>query len=467
MVNYNKEPEGSLSYLAKQDGVNIDKYLDELGMLNPPTDTQVRTLWLVSQYKSLLIANSVGTGKTYIGIAAAKLNAITQNLPLKCLVICPQHLTKDAWEMNIHKHTENECVVIEGTPKQRMNMYNTAIQNAEYVICSDTTFLKDVSKLPTEWISQFTTLLFDDMGALKNFESVKYNVVIKYLLNIPNRYIITGSPQHGVAYGMLSLYRILDPSVFGVDLWKVRNQWFNAIEKDLYTDWRLKEKLTKEYIQKVWTRKIVFTEKTLPPFEEIECPIPANEDIIQKLRIVADRANMVEVTRNYAPNVFALKSKVISGITAQYSPKFDKLCEIVEKHLDEQIIIWAYYTDEIKFITDKLIEKFGANVKAIHQDTKHNRENDFKKWRSGDIDIFVANPKSIASGLDLCESRICIYWSVIGSDDDMIQTRGRVRRMIQKKKCLFYNLFVEDTIDAGLYYHTKRKLIKAIKRTYV
>lgn len=182
---------------------------------------------------SMLVAYDLGLGKTVLTIAAIERLMDEEKITEPGLVICLSSL-KYQWAQQITKFTSGTStpLVIDGTPKQRMEQYKRALNwEADYIILNYEQVVNDwaiIKKLPMGFI------ITDEATAIKSFKSKRSKFIKKLSANY--RFALTGTPvENGKPEELYSIMQFVDPSVLGrFDLFDstfiVRNQ-FGGVER--------------------------------------------------------------------------------------------------------------------------------------------------------------------------------------------------------------------------------------------
>ena len=121
------------------------------------------------------------------------------------------------------------------------------------------------------------------------------------------------------------------------------------------------------------------------------------------------------------------------------SNKPGKIAEIVNKHYDEQVLIWTQFDEEGE-ILHKLIPDSNIISGKTKQEIRLQYLEDFRK---GDIRVMISKPKLMGTGLNLQYCHVCIFsWSK-DSFEEFYQAVGRLQRYGQKNKVTIYIPYTE------------------------
>lgn len=129
----------------------------------------------------------------------------------KAIVACPTSL-KYQWEEEIQKFTDYKGIVVDGTAKKRVGIYNEFQSSDEYqfllinyeLVRNDIDILKDF---------YFDVLICDEAHRLKN-RSTKLTKSIKQVRS-DYRFALTGTPMQNRADELFSLFEVIDPNILG------------------------------------------------------------------------------------------------------------------------------------------------------------------------------------------------------------------------------------------------------------
>ena len=157
---------------------------------------------------------------------------------------------------------------------------------------------------------------------------------------------------------------------------------------------------------------------------------------------------------------------MVDGVAASLSesgPRLSALMEIVED-LDGQFIVWAYYREELRQVSEALA-KAGLKVVQYHGGVNNaDREYAVDAFQRGEVDVFVGQPQSGGIGLTLTNASTVIYYSNDFSLENRLQSEDRAHRIGTEKHVVYYDILAEDTIDEKIVdaLHSKQDVANAI-----
>jgi len=193
--------------------------------------------------RCLLVAYSMGTGKTVMTIAA--LEEMLGRGDIRCCVILVPSSLKWQWAQAIAQFTdtprrtvkvrgaqltvpaEEVCVVVNGTPAKRRKQWETA-RHADYVIASYGAVLHDWRHLCAVWAD---ALVLDEATVIKNFAAQTTKRIKK--LKPPVRVALTGTPVENRPEEVYSIMEWVNERVLGrwdhFDKAFIVRNWFGGV----------------------------------------------------------------------------------------------------------------------------------------------------------------------------------------------------------------------------------------------
>jgi DNA modification methylase len=126
-------------------------------------------------------------------------------------------------------------------------------------------------------------------------------------------------------------------------------------------------------------------------------------------------------------------------VTAIESNKPSRIAEIVERHKDEQVLIWTQYDEEGEILNRLIPELFHLTGK-----TKQSKRLEIiEDFRTGRLRVLASKPRLLGTGLNLQHCSVCIFsWSA-DSFESFYQAVGRLQRYGQTRKVRIYIPFTD------------------------
>lgn len=134
--------------------------------------------------------------------------------------------------------------------------------------------------------------------------------------------------------------------------------------------------------------------------------------------------------------------------------KFKVLLEVVEQS-HHKLIVYAPFIHIVKQLKEKLEKHFSVGV-VYGAVAKRERDRIFHDFQHGDLQILLAQPQTMAHGLDLTRAHTVCWWSPIDNNEIFNQANGRVSRPGQAHKQTIAKLIC-SSIEKKIYQRLEQK----------
>jgi hypothetical protein len=172
---------------------------------------QVEAVDKMVDLQAVLVAYEMGLGKTPMTISAIENLRDKGTVTKTVLVLCLASL-KYQWQKEITKFSDSTAVVIDGTPKQRLALYEV-YQKYDYIIMNYEQVVNDwetISKM------DFDAIICDEATAIKGFRSKRSRKVKDLAKNVSIRFALTGTPiENGRPEEIFSIMQFVNKDVLG------------------------------------------------------------------------------------------------------------------------------------------------------------------------------------------------------------------------------------------------------------
>jgi len=157
----------------------------------------------------MLLGITMGGGKTVTTIAALE-ELLERGEIERCIIVVPAAL-KYQWQREIKRFTDSRCVVIDGTPKAREQLWRTSI-SSQYVIVNPESLIRD---LPNIKHLSWQGMVIDEATIIKSRISKRSKFLKKMSKSIWYRFALTGQPIENRPEELFSIMEFVDPKVLG------------------------------------------------------------------------------------------------------------------------------------------------------------------------------------------------------------------------------------------------------------
>lgn len=460
-----REPEGSIA--AQFKSVAVDDILETLGparelLGTEPMAHQAASLAIGLQYNAWLFALDMGLGKTKIALDIFTVRRAMGEASRMLVVVPP--IVLHHWRNEVYKHTKHTVAIVEGKPKEKLDTFYYA-QEDIIVVSSNWLTLQYPAKgrkkhtgLPHEDLVQilnrFDMVVVDEAHVLRNHQNKAFKGFVKYLIDIPLRYLLTGTPIGNEYTGVWALYYLMDEGdTYGETFTKFARTFFYVFYvKDRWPVYRLLKNKRADFFDLFWRRAVRWEETEcadLPEKSYMNLPVTMEGKQLQAYNQFLAEAEETELP---AEQVIYPLMRLTSGIgEAWTSPKLEAIQYIAEevvKERDDYLIIWHWLQDEGELIAQHLRKKLKIKVAEVRGDVSESKKQKaLADWHNGDVKCLVANPRSLGIGVDLYEARLAVYFSNSFSVIDRRQSEKRIHRKGQTRPVKYIDLVCEDSID--------------------
>lgn len=165
---------------------------------------------MVSQ-KKVLVAYEMGLGKTPMTIATIEELREQGEITNTVLVLCLASL-KYQWKKEIENFSDSSALVIDGTPKQRHNQYDSA-PTQNYIIMNYEQVVNDWEIIKA---MEFDAIVCDEATAIKGFRAKRAKKVKDLAKKVRYKYALTGTPiENGRPEEIFSIMQFVNPDLLG------------------------------------------------------------------------------------------------------------------------------------------------------------------------------------------------------------------------------------------------------------
>jgi SNF2 family DNA or RNA helicase len=414
--------------------------------------------------KVSIIADEMGLGKTIQAIGTAILKKEILGFS-RTLIVCPASL-KEQWRSEIEKFTNENAIVINGTPKEREMQYKN--DGYFFFIVNYETVLRDHQAMNK---AGFDILILDEAQRAKNYETLTASSLKR--LDVKHKVVITGTPIENRLIDIFSIMSILDPEFFG-PLWEFSYQHclFDPEKPNKingYYNLQILNKKLEEVLIRREKRKVM---SQLPNIRQITIPVNLSpmqaefhasyakglSKIIRKkfltpydlqkmqlllanMRMVCDSTFLIDDSTNESPKMEELKYVLFEKMEIQ--------------HKDAKIIIFSEWVKVHQLIGKLLRENKVGFVELNGKVPVKMRGELIHKFESNpEYKVFLSTEAG-GTGLNLQIADTIINFELPWNPARKNQRTGRIDRIGQKSNMLTIYSFItrnsiEEQIASGL-----------------
>jgi SNF2 family DNA or RNA helicase len=134
--------------------------------------------------------------------------------------------------------------------------------------------------------------------------------------------------------------------------------------------------------------------------------------------------------------------------------KLEAIKADLEEIGNEQIIIWAHFKAELKYIYNELNKIYTCCL--YYGDIRQEQREEIKKdFVAGKYKIFIGNPQVAGFGLNLQNATLQYYFSNSYRTEDRLQAEDRSHRIGVKTNVTYKDIVAKNTVDEKIYLSIK------------
>lgn len=380
----------------------------------------------------------MGLGKTITGIEKMKSLNNKNNL-----IICQKSMI-GMWTDEVMQQWDN-VTVYNLTKKREYELYFNDTDNTKVgVINYDLVHRR--KELNT--LDQFT-LLLDESSMIQNDNTKRTRAIMK--LKYENLILLSGTPVNGAYEKLYSQIRML-----GWNITKTK-YWEDFIDYVMLPVGLFSIKKVRGYhnIGKL-KRKL----------RELGCVFMKSEDVYLLPEQVETNIKIPNVSyykTMLKDDYVKIKGTELIGSTSVTKLlRLRQLCGIYNDHktralldllegTEDRVIVFYNFTSELEVLLEA-VKKLERPICVFNGDNK-----DLKPFYTNDRCILFAQYQAGARGLNLQDANKIIYYTLPLSSELYEQSKKRTHRLGQKRRCFYYNLLVENSIENEIYKSLQEK----------
>lgn len=167
-------------------------------------------------------------------------------------------------------------------------------------------------------------------------------------------------------------------------------------------------------------------------------------EVVNKLVLIG---RLQQITGGFFPGKTDFEDGVL--IPFDTNPKLNALVEDIDELSDESIIVVARFTAELKQLYTRLTFEYpDKTVGLVYGGVSNKDRSDLlTRFKNGDLNILVANARTIGVGQNLQTSHTTLFYSNSFSFEEREQMEDRTHRDGQGEAPLYKDYIVKGTVD--------------------
>lgn len=449
----------------------------------PPMHHQLVSLaWALNRDdERVFFWHDVGTGKTLIALYLYRLWGAR-----KVLVVAPNSVIQtQTWQAQIKEHTDDDCVQLTGTAKERQELTNSP---ARFHLLNYEGLKSVFGKKNPEgkgWMADKTAILncnydglvFDESHHLSDPKTLQTNIAAAVSQIIPRAILMTGTPIKTSEIDLWAQYYVLDHGdALGPSFYKFQSACFNRVSMGSFYKFFIRKGARARILNRI--------QKTTLRYEAPECVdlpeiiehnhfielSPAHrkiydealsgirEDLLEKKwsdeKIVAASSQLIQIAKGFL--ITPEGNVVLPGKNAA----LEELREILRATaaLGRKILVCHCFVEEGRMI-EKLCRKMNLKFSSLRGEIKNKTAHYNKFIDPNGSSVLIFHPRSAGEGVNLQMANHLVFFS-FGQLGAVMrqQVRGRIHRAGQKKSCVMFDLVAKNTVEEAIYGRLNEKV---------
>lgn len=312
-------------------------------------------------------------------------------------------------------------------------------------------------------------MVCDESTKIKNPKAKRTKELIKLGQRASCRRILTGSPITKSPLDFYSQALFLSRECLGFsNFFAFRNRYAVLEDVTTFGGASFKKVVGFKNIDELSDRIETFSHRIMKE----EClDLPDKTYLVRSFELTKEQRKLYEEMRStmmldleddmVSTNIALTKLLRMRQICSGYCPtdqgevlrienkRLDTLMDCIEE-IDGKIIIWAYFVDDIKSITEALRKEYGdeSTVTYFGETELEERTQNINKFENDpQCRFFVANPKVGGMGITLNAAKYAIFYNADYNLEDRMQAEARNYRIGQKENIFYIDIVAKDTIE--------------------
>ena len=420
--------------------------------------------------KGIAYLMEMGTGKTITTIAV--LGALYQQSKInKVLIIAPKSIV-GVWKDEFEKFADFEynLAVLDGasTKKADVIRHMKGVGLQIIVVNYESAWrLEDELKV---WSPD--SIVCDESTKIKNPQARCSKALHRLGKKSKYNLILTGTPITNSPLDFFSQYKFLDDSIFGGSYYafRAKHAILGGFQQHQIVGYKNLDELVSKAHSVAYRVKLKDA-VDLPPFID-ETRLIELEPKAQRIYRNLEKDSYSELaqgeitTRNVLTKLLRL-SQLTGGFIKNdedeqadqiSTAKIDALEDIIESATEQgnKVVVFARFIPELRAI-ERMLRKLGIAYSLISGEVKDRQEQVEMFQTDPNVKVFVGQLQTVGMGLTLTAACVAVFYSLDFNFANYEQSRARIHRIGQDKKCLYIHLVAKGTVDEKVFYALKHK----------
>ena len=420
---------------------------------------QEQTIRKLDTTPILFDTSDPGTGKTRSHLESFR--KIRKNGGGPALVLATKSILKSAWGNDIDRYFPGMTYSI-ATAANRKKAFQIP---ADVYITNHDAVTWIVKNLSAEFIRKFSTLIVDESTAFKNSNAERSKALRKIAGVIPNRRLLTGTPNPNSVLELWHQAFLLDRGErLGDSYWRYRSQVCTPTQVGPHTshvEWKDKEDIEPVVfglLSDITIRHEFDKCISIPPNTQrtIEIELPPSlriqyDDMLRHSRMLVDNdsvtASQAASLRNKLLQIAS--GAVYTGEESNYAILDNQRTELILDLVEERphtlvAFQWRHQRDALIEEAKKRKLAYAVIDGSIHGQARNDA---VANYQAGKLRVIFAHPQAAGHGLTLTKGVATIWASPTYNSEHYKQFFHRIYRAGQTSPTETIHIIAKNTID--------------------
>lgn len=412
---------------------------------------QVKMLDFLSHRKQSGLFAEMGLGKTAVAIRHAVILHAREEID-RVFIIAPNGVHK-GWALDqIPSFIVQQCNIYVVNGNKWQAVHETNPKNLTFLCINIDKFSRTVDKNITKVINDKTLVILDESHLIKNPSKRTKNIL---KIEAKHKLILSGTPVSNKLADLYNQLKFIGVTSLGRNMTEFKR---NHCLMGGYLNYQILGYRNVEKIEEaVRDNCIVQKAKDCLKLPEVVHKqvyaefSSAQESFYKQVKKakLEEYANKKISIANVVSILTSLRQVAGGFLNGAPIPeanhKINLVKDIIDKHPDDCIIVWAVYKSELEYLSKEL------NCPMIYGDTPDaERTKILSEFKANSNKLLVANPTVLGTGYNLQQASVAIFYSNSFSYIDRIQAEKRTHRIGAKKINFVYDILTDKTTDTIL-----------------
>lgn len=457
---------------------------------HPAWDHQLRAYNFARALEGSVLNMDMGTGKTKVALDLIQDQALTcssaydHSHALISLVLCPKTVIP-VWGRQVEAHGPEIDVTLltKGTVANKTDAAQRAVEQGEWKRAEGHAGERETALIVINYESawrepfalwaleqEWDSVTFDEIHKIKSWNGKASRFCARLAKKARRRLGMSGTIMPHSPADAFGIYRSIDPGVFGTSYSKFKSRYcemggFQAKQIVGFTRQDEMAALMGYVTFSCSADDVLDLPDKLDVTREVDLTIDewkVYNEMEKEMIVELEKGTLTAA--NGLTKLLRLQ-QITSGVTPagpvcpDHNSKAEALKGVMEEIGREPIVVFCRFRADLE-----QVEKTCASLDWNYGEVSGSRKDVDGVWEGDEFDVMGVQIQAGGLGIDLTKARHAIYLSMGFNLGDYEQSRARIHRPGQERKCVYTHIVAKDTIDEAVYHalSNKKEVIEGV-----